>query len=152
MPPKGSFKPFCKHGHDRRQVGIAKDGGCTACHRILSRQDGLDNRVNRRSRHNLQMKRWRKENPQSIAKTVLKMLYGLTVEKKDELLRQQDNKCALCLSSFDGNNVPCVDHIHDETKQVRGLLCHACNSALGLFKDNALVLQKAVDYIIKWRV
>jgi len=152
MPPLGYFKPFCKRGHDRRLVGINKDGGCTACHKIQSRQNGLKNRDSNRPRHNLQMKRWRKENPKSIANTVLKILYGITVEKKDELLRQQDNKCALCLSQFDENNVSCVDHIHDQTKQVRGLLCKACNSALGLFKDDVLILQKAIDYITKWRI
>lgn len=39
-----------------------------------------------------------------------------------------------------------VDHNH-ETGKVRGLLCHNCNRALGLFKDNPSVLQKTFEYL-----
>ena len=40
----------------------------------------------------------------------------------------------------------CVDHCHT-TGAVRGLLCDNCNKALGLFKDNVDVLNKAIDYL-----
>jgi len=39
-----------------------------------------------------------------------------------------------------------VDHCH-EGGQVRGLLCHNCNRALGLLKDDVDTLQKAIDYL-----
>jgi hypothetical protein len=39
-----------------------------------------------------------------------------------------------------------VDHCHD-TGKVRRLLCHNCNRALGLFKDNSDILRKAADYV-----
>lgn len=39
-----------------------------------------------------------------------------------------------------------VDHCHD-TGIVRGLLCHNCNRALGLFKDKIEVLKNAIKYL-----
>jgi len=39
-----------------------------------------------------------------------------------------------------------VDHCHT-TGQIRGLLCSACNRALGLFQDNQYSLQNAINYL-----
>jgi hypothetical protein len=43
----------------------------------------------------------------------------------------------------------CVDHDH-ATGRVRGLLCAACNAALGLLQDNPRVILSAADYLLKW--
>ncbi len=40
----------------------------------------------------------------------------------------------------------CVDHNH-ETGNVRKLLCHHCNRALGLLQDNPHLLARAADYL-----
>lgn len=39
-----------------------------------------------------------------------------------------------------------VDHCHS-SGEVRGLLCHNCNRALGLFKDSRENLLNAVEYL-----
>ena len=39
-----------------------------------------------------------------------------------------------------------VDHCH-VTGNVRGLLCRACNLALGQFEDNIKTLNKAIKYL-----
>lgn len=39
-----------------------------------------------------------------------------------------------------------MDHDH-ETGKFRGALCFACNAALGLFKDDADLLQRAISYL-----
>lgn len=39
-----------------------------------------------------------------------------------------------------------VDHCH-ETGAIRGLLCHRCNTAIGLLKDSVAILQTAIEYI-----
>ncbi|MDP9144093.1 MAG: endonuclease VII domain-containing protein [Actinomycetota bacterium] len=43
-----------------------------------------------------------------------------------------------------------IDHCH-KTNQVRGVLCHLCNVALGAMHDDADRLRAAADYIEKHR-
>ena len=78
-------------------------------------------------------------------------LYGLSAVKFEEMLVAQRGLCAIChcpetrivnekLSGL------AVDHDH-ESGFVRGLLCYRCNSGLGSFKDNPLVLESAIRYL-----
>jgi len=39
-----------------------------------------------------------------------------------------------------------VDHDH-KTGDIRGMLCHNCNRALGLFKDSVVNLKSAIEYL-----
>jgi hypothetical protein len=39
-----------------------------------------------------------------------------------------------------------VDHNH-ATGEIRGLLCQACNHAIGKFKDKPELCRKAADYL-----
>jgi hypothetical protein len=41
-----------------------------------------------------------------------------------------------------------IDHDH-ETGEVRGLLCRACNTLLGCVQDDAKLLGRAINYLIK---
>lgn len=69
--------------------------------------------------------------------------YGLTPEAYDALLLKQDGRCAICLripKCFD------VDHSH-VTGAVRGLLCHGCNTAIGVLQDSAANLRRAAAYV-----
>jgi len=50
--------------------------------------------------------------------------------------------CDIC----GGKKVISIDHSHI-TGKVRGTLCRACNTALGLFRDNTVLLSKAIDYL-----
>jgi Recombination endonuclease VII len=75
--------------------------------------------------------------------------YGLSLERYLDLLKEQNNRCAICETkprSFDGTLV--IDHCH-KTSKVRGLLCNQCNSGLGFFKDDKGSLLNAVQYLIK---
>jgi len=71
-------------------------------------------------------------------------LYGLTLEDYDTMLVEQNNSCAICNRTVEGNLF--VDHDH-KTDGVRGLLCNSCNLGLGYFYDNVDFLTQAVLYL-----
>ncbi len=80
----------------------------------------------------------------------LRTQFGLTHYVFEDMKRWQDYKCVICLNSFDdGKRKACVDHNHDATQKVRGVLCRACNGALGLFGDNIETLKNAIEYLNK---
>lgn len=78
----------------------------------------------------------------------LKQKYGITLEQYDELLIKQNGKCAVCSKPEQEERYRrlAVDHCHD-TLKVRGLLCHRCNRAIGLLKDNVDYLRSAIVYL-----
>lgn len=77
----------------------------------------------------------------------LKRVYGISLEEHQKMLKEQNNRCAICLKEIAGKGCH-VDHDHTSSK-VRGLLCSKCNSGLGLFVDNVEALQRAVIYLNK---
>lgn len=78
--------------------------------------------------------------------------YGIDDATLDQMKKDQDYKCYLChsegflIGKNNHNEKLAVDHDHD-TGKVRKLLCHNCNRALGLFKDNPELLRKAASYV-----
>lgn len=74
-------------------------------------------------------------------------VYGLTQRQYEEMLASQDNRCAICRTSFNGmsSKLIHIDHCH-ETGVVRGVLCKGCNLGLGWFKQLEL-LKNAVNYL-----
>jgi len=81
----------------------------------------------------------------------LKRKYGLTLEEYTTMLNNQDNKCSICGNEFSktGSKSSFVDHNH-ETNQVRDILCHFCNTALGLMRENPEYIRNMIKYLNKW--
>ena len=93
-------------------------------------------------------KRHYERNKEYISAQHREKRYGISPEDYDTMLKEQDNKCKICLVSFTTlklQNIH-VDHCHT-TKQVRGLLCNLCNVGLGTFKDNTETLTNAIVYL-----
>lgn len=76
----------------------------------------------------------------------LKRVYGIPIERYDEMLRQQNGVCAICHNPPDKHEKLVVDHNHT-TGHIRGLLCKHCNWGLGNFKDSPENLINAAKYL-----
>ncbi len=79
--------------------------------------------------------------------------YNITRKDWNKMYEYQNGTCAICGGEgftmkkgkyFDTTLV--VDHDHN-SGSIRGLLCHNCNRALGLLKDDISVLEKAIIYL-----
>ena len=90
--------------------------------------------------------------PETYRRQHLKRQYGITPEEYDQMLESQQGCCAACKTDQPGNSKHdryfVVDHCH-ETGKVRGLLCHQCNTALGLLKDNPETLSNLITYVLR---
>lgn len=78
--------------------------------------------------------------------------YGITPEKFDAKLASQGGKCAVCsVTDPGGKGGWHLDHDHAldprDQRSHRGLLCHACNTALGAFNDSPTLLRAAAAYL-----
>lgn len=71
--------------------------------------------------------------------------YGLTLEEYQAILASQRGRCYVCLRKPDDKRLV-VDHNHD-TGEVRGLLCHKCNAALGMLNDMAWRVRRLYHYL-----
>ena len=75
--------------------------------------------------------------------------YGMTSIEVENMVEKQQHRCFICERKFNSKDKltkPNVDHCHKSGK-IRGILCGKCNMALGLFRDNPLVLQRAAKYL-----
>jgi hypothetical protein len=82
--------------------------------------------------------------------------YGLTPADFEAMLCAQDGVCAICAqpeTATRGDQLRslCVDHNHD-TGQIRGLLCSACNTGIGLLGDDVARLEAAASYLRRSQV
>ena len=72
--------------------------------------------------------------------------YGISLTQKQQMIKNQNNSCALCKKQFTNKYNTCVDHCH-KTGKIRGVLCRACNSALGQLGDSIQSLTLAIKYL-----
>jgi len=90
------------------------------------------------------------KNPDIYRVRSIKRLYNITLSTYNDLLKSQNDRCAICARTKEENNrYLCVDHCH-KTGKIRGLLCSRCNRALGLLKDSKDILNNAIDYITRY--
>lgn len=92
-------------------------------------------------------KEYGKKNPEKIRGYQLLKNYGLTVERYNQMVEEQNGVCLICKQKSDSKKLS-VDHNH-ETGEIRGLLCQGCNIGLGMFKNNVLILSEAIKYLNK---
>jgi hypothetical protein len=72
--------------------------------------------------------------------------YGITIADYEQMFDSQKGACAICLEPRPEERTLHVDHDHD-TGVIRGLLCFRCNNALGDFREEYELFQRAADYL-----
>lgn len=77
--------------------------------------------------------------------------YDISLKDYEDMLKEQDYSCKICkregfLMAGHHKMKLVVDHCHTNGN-VRGLLCHNCNRALGLLQDSPEVLLRGVEYL-----
>lgn len=80
----------------------------------------------------------------SSSRKLLEKSYGLSEGDYDWM--NSRNICWICGEPPSEDRKLAIDHEH-ASGIVRGLLCHRCNQALGLFKDSEQNLERALDYL-----
>jgi hypothetical protein len=81
-------------------------------------------------------------NPAKARAQQRRQRYALDGPSFDALLIAQEGRCAICRASA----AACVDHCHT-TGTVRGILCRACNTGLGQFRDDRSIILAAAAYL-----
>ena len=130
---------------------------CTKCKlvKILDdfypRNNRLDGKESEcKSCSNLRKKQYRLNNKEIIRAQNKKRNPGWDINRYNEYVELQGNRCAICGTDNPGLSDWSADHCHT-TNKPRGLLCVRCNAGLGYFKDNPEYLQSAIDYLKKWQ-
>jgi hypothetical protein len=85
----------------------------------------------------------------------LERKYGINKEEYLNLVKKQNNKCAICnkeqrvhKEQIGQKKRLSVDHDH-KTNKIRGLLCDTCNRAIGLLGDDLVIVRNALTYLEK---
>ncbi|WP_181036225.1 endonuclease VII domain-containing protein [Arthrobacter sp. N199823] len=78
----------------------------------------------------------------------MQRIYGLSGQDYDAMLVSQGGLCASCGQEPDNKNGFHIDHDHD-TGIVRSLLCHSCNVAFGMLREDPIRIGALLKYALK---
>ena len=153
-PKSDANRPFCTNGHRLHEANryVTKKG------RIVCRQCRNDQAKQQYKRIRQYQIQCIKNNPELQAAKLLRQRLqrvGLTISEYQAQFEQQGGLCALCeqpeIEVVRGKvRLLAVDHDH-VTGEKRGLLCRRCNCILGMFNDDPVLFQKAIEYLSRWR-
>ena len=64
------------------------------------------------------------------------------------MYKTQEGRCGICQRRIYSKRYKafCVDHNHD-TGEIRGLLCHNCNRAIGMLRDDPAAIRRAAVWV-----
>lgn len=137
----GQLKPLTEFWADkRRENGLMAK--CKVCHSEKTKLWRIQHPDANKKRY------W--ANRDSERERHLKKKYGITLSDYAVMLKQQNNKCAICGKLEPGNKTLDVDHDH-ATGIVRGLLCTSYNRMIGHAGERCDVLKAAILYLKSFR-
>jgi hypothetical protein len=131
-----------------------RDGLSSWC-RSCQNQATVDWQSRNPEKHSKAVRANQVKDPRRYKSNVLRYKYGIDMAEYDRLFEAQGGKCAGCArpgahlaSDAPRQDKLHVDHCH-KTEAVRGLLCRACNMALGGLEDDRERLLSLVAYLDK---
>jgi hypothetical protein len=134
----------CLHGHVCER-GVS-NGYCVDCNREREQTPEVKGYRRLYRKENYQIP----ENKERKWEHALLKKFNLTTAEYYERLKIQNGACAICFGVNKNGRKLCVDHDH-ATGKVRGLLCNACNTVLGLLNENRELLGAPfVRYLDEW--
>jgi hypothetical protein len=134
--------PLTEFYKDRRR----KDGlqaRCRRCYKAYNRERNAKD-----PQANTQWQReYHKKFPELTHRQRLRRQYGISLETYNMMIKAQCAACAICKSTDPGGRGYWhVDHDH-QTGLIRGLLCHFCNTGIGLLGEDPVRMARAIDYV-----
>lgn len=135
---------FCKH----RGMKDGRNNNCKEC----VKQYTAENKETVRKYKSDYYYANREDYIKKDRKRHLKVKYGVTQEWYEQQLEKQNGRCAVCGTEDPGKGLKHfhIDHNH-ATGEVRGLLCHSCNTGIGLFKEDINLIEKAIEYVNRFK-
>jgi len=152
-PKLDTNRPLCRNGHNLhgRNKYVSKNGRitCRQCRNAQAKQ-------HYKSIRQYQLRCIKADPDLQSAKSLRQRLCksGLSIPEYRTQFKQQEGRCALCrqleTEVFRGKvRLLAVDH-NRATGRRRGLLCRRCNCILGMFNDDPILFQLAIEYLKKW--
>lgn len=107
--------------------------------------------------------RWKKKHPSAVksygakryasrkeqqADYTRRKKYGIGNQEMQAMLQAQAGCCAICERDHEQFH---IDHDH-RTGRVRQILCRHCNTGLGFFQDDPVLLRCAATYVERWAI
>jgi hypothetical protein len=89
-----------------------------------------------------------KEPGQRRNKAAMLKKYGLTEERYAEMLASGCQLCGVRDGLVGKNGRLHIDHDHN-SGNVRGVLCHHCNTGIGKLKEDPALLWRAIQYLVE---
>ncbi len=136
--------------------GIGKYKVCTECNEeklleefykeLRNKKDGKVSKC--KSCLSKMTKEWKKNNEIQYKENIKYQRYGITLKEFNSQLEKQNNTCCICKKEFNKKLYPCIDHI-EGTLNIRGILCHKCNSFIGYANHDINILLESIKYLEK---
>jgi hypothetical protein len=151
----GRVNSWCKDCERARcreysKLPIAETGQKTECCRDGCNEPRVGKSPLCRDHRNEYMRDWYRRNPDKVHERGLKRTSGgtFTLIDYEIMLAEQGGCCAICETPVAEarNGKLDLDHDHD-TGEIRGLLCHRCNTAIGLLRDDPALAERVAIYL-----
>jgi hypothetical protein len=151
MKQNAEYKKTWKLKNKKQEIQNNKDWYINNKENVAARKSNFYS--NNKEKERLRTKIYRKKNPDRVRGNELRYNYWPSLSWQEalqaykNLFDSQQGCCPICKKhQTEFNKKFAVDHCH-ETGKIRGLLCDACNKAIGLLNDDHETALSAHSYL-----